>query len=241
MGIAKTEKDWIAMKRLAIAIVAALITSVIQVPQSSLADDKKSRVTSINSTRAEKMEKVRCKRTDVKARYPKPVVMPKGVAKKLPRLITLDTNCGVIVIETLARDVPITLTAVNRFVRAGFYDRTLCHRLTTEDYFFLQCGDPTATGLGVPDFRYPAENLPTARSFIYSEGLVVMSNSSPGHNGSQFMIFYEDTRLPTPYTIWGKIVSGLEIVKYIAEGGVKGGGVDGLPIRTIAIERATSN
>jgi len=48
--------------------------------------------------------------------------------------------------------------------------------------------------------------------------------------------------LPRIYNIWGQVVSGLEIVKYIAQGGVRNGGVDGAPLRTIGIERAiTSN
>jgi len=76
----------------------------------------------------------------------------------------------------------------------------------------------------------------------YPEGSVAMANSGPNTNGSQFFLVYKDTTLGPNYTLWGKIVSGLEIVKYIAQGGVKNGAVDGAPLRTIGIERAiTSN
>ena len=51
-------------------------------------------------------------------------------------------------------------------------------------------------------------------------GTVAMANSGPGTNGSQFFITYENTTLGPNYTIWGRVTSGLEIVKYIAEGGV---------------------
>jgi peptidyl-prolyl cis-trans isomerase B (cyclophilin B) len=68
-----------------------------------------------------------------------------------------------------------------------------------------------------------------------------MANSGPNTNGSQFFLVYKDTTLGPNYSIWGRIVSGLEIVKHIADGGVKGGGADGSPFRTIAIERASSN
>ena len=64
-----------------------------------------------------------------------------------------------------------------------------------------------------------------------------LANSGPNTNGSQFFLVYDNTTLGPNYTIWGRIISGLEIVKYIAAGGVKGGGSDGTPNRVIAIER----
>jgi len=69
-----------------------------------------------------------------------------------------------------------------------------------------------------------------------------MANSGQKNtNGSQFFLVYKDTTLGPNYTIWGRIISGLEIVKYIAEGGEKDGDADGVPIRTIAIEKAFTN
>ncbi|MFM8502513.1 MAG: peptidylprolyl isomerase, partial [Actinomycetota bacterium] len=60
----------------------------------------------------------------------------------------------------------------------------------------------------------------------------------PDSNGSQFMIFYEDSTLRSPnYTIWGEVISGLEILEYIAEGGVRGGNAEGVPLRNLVIER----
>jgi peptidyl-prolyl cis-trans isomerase B (cyclophilin B) len=64
-----------------------------------------------------------------------------------------------------------------------------------------------------------------------------MANSGANTNGSQFFIVYEDTSLSPNYTIWGKVVRGLEIVKAIAKDGVVDGKTDGLPKRKIAIER----
>ena len=52
------------------------------------------------------------------------------------------------------------------------------------------------------------------------------------------MIFYEDSTLRSPnYTIWGEVISGLEILEYIAEGGVRGGNAEGIPLRNLVIER----
>jgi peptidyl-prolyl cis-trans isomerase B (cyclophilin B) len=64
-----------------------------------------------------------------------------------------------------------------------------------------------------------------------------MANSGANTNGSQFFIVYEDTSLPPSYTIWGKVTKGLEIVQAIAKEGVINGKGDGLPKRTIAIEK----
>jgi peptidyl-prolyl cis-trans isomerase B (cyclophilin B) len=103
----------------------------------------------------------------------------------------------------------------------------------------LQCGDPTATGTGGPSFTYGDENLPAATLNNYPAGTVAMANSGPGTNGSQFFLVFADTTLGANYTIWGTITQGLDIVKAIAKAGVKGGGADGTPKQTIAIERVT--
>jgi peptidyl-prolyl cis-trans isomerase B (cyclophilin B) len=75
-----------------------------------------------------------------------------------------------------------------------------------------------------------------------------MANSGPGTNGSQFFLVYADTQLDPNYTIFGRITSGLDIVKKIAEVGaykVEADGQayyasDGFPIQLIAIETASA-
>lgn len=223
------------MKKLAVLAAVALCTSFLTIPTSAQAETKKPRTVSA------KTEKVRCKPTKAVAANPVRVAAPESILKRGPRLITLQTNCGNIVIQTYFKQAPVTITVMSALIKGGYYNRTLCHRLTTEDIYVLQCGDPTATGSGGPEFRYRDENLPTASSNNYPAGVVAMANSGPNTNGSQFFLVYKDTTLGPNYTIWGKIVSGLDIVKYIAEGGVKNGGADGAPLRTIAIERATHN
>ena len=70
-----------------------------------------------------------------------------------------------------------------------------------------------------------------------------MANSGPNTNGSQFFIIYEDnSRLEAKYTLWGKVVKGLEIVKAVAAMGSDnsnpaGGGI---PNQPISIEKAFS-
>lgn len=223
------------MKKLAVLAAVALCTSFLTIPTAAQAESKKPRTVSA------KAEKVRCKTTKAVAANPVRVAAPESILKRGPRQITLQTNCGNIVIQTYFKQAPVTITVMSALIKGGYYNRTLCHRLTTENIYVLQCGDPTATGSGGPEFRYRDENLPTASSNNYPAGVVAMANSGPNTNGSQFFLVYKDTTLGPNYTIWGKIVYGLEIVKYIAEGGVKDGGPDGAPLRTIAIERATQN
>lgn len=230
-----------AISKRAAIVALTLVASLLFALPSASADSTKNRNETPREARNEKSEKVKCKKTDVTTRFPKPIDMPRGISKKLPVTVSFETNCGQIVIETLTRQAPLTLTVVSRLIRSGYYDKTICHRLTTEDFYFLQCGDPTGTGFGSPDFDYKADNLPTSREFIYAAGTVVMVNTSFRRNGSQFMIFYEDSKLPMGYTVWGRVTSGLEIVRFIAEGGVKNAESDGVPLRTIAIDRASTN
>lgn len=150
---------------------------------------------------------------------------------------TLITNCGTIVIKTDGVNAPVTMTALTALAKAKYFDATLCHRLTTQGIYVLQCGDPTATGTGGPGFAYQDENLPKNVVNNYPAGTVAMANSGPSTNGSQFFLVYADTTLPPSYTIWGQITTGLDIVKAVAAAGVKGGGADGTPVQTIAIEK----
>ena len=187
---------------------------------------------------AEEKEIVKCRQVKSVAQSPKRVNPPTTLLKRGPRQITLQTNCGSIEIRTFFRDAPVTLTVLATLMNAGYYNRTACHRLTTDGIYVVQCGDPTATGMGDPGFRYKDENLPEAEMDNYPRGTVAMANSgSPGTNGSQFFLVYDDTTLGPNYTIWGEITSGIEILEHIAKAGVKGGGADGTPLRNLVIQR----
>ena len=181
--------------------------------------------------------KVNCKKTNAKGHSVKNITPPKVKTPFKNRTFTLKTNCGEIVIEADGVKAPVTVIALAALAKGGFFNQTICHRLTTNNIYVLQCGDPTATGSGGPNFSYRDENLPQAAEANYPAGVVAMANSGANTNGSQFFIVYEDTSLPPSYTIWGKVTKGLEIVQSIAKEGVINGKSDGLPKRTIAIEK----
>ncbi len=152
--------------------------------------------------------------------------------------LTLTTNCGDIVIA-LDPAAPATVGSAAFLAKDGFYDSTQCHRLTTAGIFVLQCGDPAGDGTGGPGYTVPDENLPAEGEANYPAGTVAMANAGPGTSGSQFFIVYDDTTLPSGYTIWGTVTEGLDIVKEIASVGVADGSGDGSPRQPVFIESAT--
>ena len=74
-----------------------------------------------------------------------------------------------------------------------------------------------------------------------------MANSGPKTNGSQFFLVYQDTTLGANYTIWGKIIKGLDLVQKVgAVGAYQMSGNqamyagDGYPIQTVEIKKAVA-
>ena len=159
-----------------------------------------------------------------------------GITESNKASITFTTNQGEIVIETTPALAPLTVNAIAALAQKNYFDNTICHRLTTEGIFVLQCGDPTGTGTGGPGFNIPDENLPEAVENNYPAGTVAMANAGPGTSGSQFFLVYQDTTLGPDYTIWGSITSGLDILQTIASAGVVDGGADGAPLTGVTIE-----
>jgi peptidyl-prolyl cis-trans isomerase B (cyclophilin B) len=210
--------------KFSIATSSLIIFSAIFTPVSNAAPNKS-------------LDKIKCKITKAKGHTAKSINPPEIKGPFKNKTFTFTTNCGDVVVEADGKSAPITVTALSALAAGGFFDKTLCHRLTTENIFVLQCGDPTATGLGGPNFTYRDENLPTAEENNYPAGVVAMANSGQNTNGSQFFIVYEDTSLPPSYTIWGKVTKGLEIVQMVAKSGVLDGKKDGSPKQKIGIEK----
>ena len=224
------------MKRIIVAGLAlsALTASTLIVSPSASAVDTKNK-----TVKSAKVPAIKCTPTKAVGHTPPSVAPADKVLKRIPRTFTFVTNCGNIVVTTVGAKAPITLTQLSTLARGGYFNNSLCHRLTTQGLYVLQCGDPTATGGGGPNFTYRDENLPTEGLNNYPAGTVAMANSGPGTNGSQFFLVFADTTLGANYTIWGTVTQGLDIVKAIAKAGVKGGGADGAPSQQIEIKRVT--
>lgn len=126
----------------------------------------------------------------------------------------IKTNKGTIEIELYADDAPLAVSNHIFLAKDKFYDGLTFHR--REEGFVIQGGDPAGTGTGGPGYNF--EDEPVMKE--YDEGIVAMANAGPDTNGSQFFIMLSDYPLPPQYTIFGKVTSGMDIVKQIQVGDV---------------------
>ncbi len=139
--------------------------------------------------------------------FPKPPPMCIDPAKSYTAV--MDTSMGSI---TIALDAAAAPRTVNNFVvlaRYHYYEGVIFHRIIRG--FVCQGGDPTGSGRGGPGYRF-ADELPEAGS--YELGSLAMANAGPDTNGSQFFIISgpDGTRLPPLYSLFGKVVEGLDVV-----------------------------
>jgi cyclophilin family peptidyl-prolyl cis-trans isomerase len=126
------------------------------------------------------------------------------------------TSKGKFTIQLFAKDAPQT---VNNFVflsREGFYDNVTFHRIIKT--FMIQTGDPLGNGTGGPGYTIPDEKT----SYQYEPGIVAMAKSSrPNSGGSQFFICTgeecKNLNMNPVYTIFGKVVEGMDVVQKIAD------------------------
>jgi peptidyl-prolyl cis-trans isomerase B (cyclophilin B) len=117
---------------------------------------------------------------------------------------------------------PCTAASIAYLANKKFYDNSSCHRLVQE-IFALQCGDPSGTGSGGATYRFADENLPKDKLPAYHEGDVAMANTGqPGSNGSQFFFLWSNSTLQGDYSLFGRVIEGMDIVKKVAAGGDDG-------------------
>ena len=125
-------------------------------------------------------------------------------------IINLNTNFGTIKFQTYDEDAPKTVQNFITLANKGFYNNVTFHRVIKG--FMIQGGDPTGTGSGGPGYQFPNDKV----NIPYSDGIVAMANAGPDTNGSQFFIMVADYPLPPNYSIFGKVVKGLDIAHKIA-------------------------
>lgn len=126
----------------------------------------------------------------------------------------IDTNKGKIELEIY----PEATKSASNFIflsMEGFYNGLTFHRV--EPDFVIQGGDPVGNGTGGPGYRFEDEKVTRK----YDKGIVAMANAGPDTNGSQFFIMLSDhPELPPKYTIFGKVISGMEVVGSIRVGDI---------------------
>jgi cyclophilin family peptidyl-prolyl cis-trans isomerase len=129
--------------------------------------------------------------------------------------VTIVTNYGTIVFETYDADAPNTVQNFITLADKGFYNGLIFHRVIAG--FMIQGGDPKGNGTGGPGYTFADELNPATASYKagYKQGVVAMANAGPNTNGSQFFIMAADYPLPNSYTIFGKVISGQDVVSKI--------------------------
>lgn len=148
--------------------------------------------------------------------------------KAAARKAILKTNMGDITVEFFADKAPVTVANFaalaegtvdwidprdgSKHTNTAYYKNIIFHRVIKD--FMIQGGDITGTGRGGPGYQFKDE---FDSGLIFDQpGILAMANSGPATNGSQFFI----TTVATPWlngkhTIFGKVVSGMEVVSKI--------------------------
>jgi len=147
--------------------------------------------------------------------------------------VTIETNHGTIVAEMFEDVAPKTAGNFMELAEKGFYDGVVFHRVI--DGFMIQGGDPTGTGRGGPGYTIPDEFAP---GLAHTEvGTFSMANAGPNSGGSQFFITLAATPwLDGKHAIFGKVISGLDVVQAI--GKVKTGMGD-RPVEEVVMKKVT--
>jgi cyclophilin family peptidyl-prolyl cis-trans isomerase len=145
---------------------------------------------------------------------------------------TMATSKGTLTIDLDPLAAPRTVNSFVVLARYHYFDGIAFHRIIPG--FVVQGGDPTGSGSGGPGYRF-ADELP--KPGRYEIGSLAMANAGPDTNGSQFFIISgpDGVRLPPKYSLFGKVVAGLEVV-----GALDGTGTpSGKPAERVTIDSVT--
>ena len=164
------------------------------------------------------------------------LTMTSAIAQKnLENTLYIDLAQGRVEIELLPKVAPMHVERIKTLVRQKFYDGIVFHRVI--DGFMAQTGDPTGTGLGgskLPDLRAEFSDEPHIRG-----ALSMARASSPNSANSQFFIVLKDSRfLDNQYTVWGRVVKGMDLVDKIKKGAPGSGAVNN-PDKMIKVRLAS--
>jgi cyclophilin family peptidyl-prolyl cis-trans isomerase len=165
---------------------------------------------------------------------------PRDILKKdTVYTAVMQTSCGTIRIQLDPTTAPQTSASFVFLADKGYFDGQFFHRVVNS-IDVIQTGDPLGTGTGGPGYTIPDEL--TGKEH-YMPGTVAMANGGANTGGSQFFIITgpQGTNLDgnPNYTIFGKVVSGLDVAKTINALMPKQKNYDGAPTRAVYIESMT--
>jgi peptidylprolyl isomerase len=138
------------------------------------------------------------------------------------KTVVLETNQGNIEIKLKVDIAPKACENFVKLAEKGYYNGLIFHRVIKG--FMIQGGDPTGTGMGGESiWGKPFEDEVTPVAKFDGPGILAMANAGPNTNGSQFFITCAKTPwLNMRHTIFGEVISGLEVVQKIENTPVNG-------------------
>jgi peptidylprolyl isomerase len=128
--------------------------------------------------------------------------------------LIIETTKGRVTVQMRPDLAPNHVARIKELARQGFYDGAVFHRVI--EGFMAQTGDPTGTGMGGSGQKLRAE----FNAEPHNRGAVSMARAqSPDSADSQFFICFDDaTFLDRQYTLWGRVIEGMENVDKINRG-----------------------
>lgn len=131
------------------------------------------------------------------------------------KVVVLETNQGAIEIELMPLVAPRAYENFTKLIEQGYYNGIIFHRVIKG--FMIQGGDPTGTGTGGESaWGKPFADEVSSDVTFDSPGILAMANAGPNTNGSQFFITCAKTPwLNMHHTIFGKVISGYDVVQKI--------------------------
>jgi len=159
---------------------------------------------------------------------------------------TIETTKGTIEIELYPGDAPKTVSNFAGLAEQGYFNGVIFHRVSKG--FVIQAGDSTGTGRGGKSIygkEFEDELNQSAPSYQagYVRGTLAMANRGPNTNTSQFFVVLKDApQLPKHYTIFGKVIKGMDVVDSIGAADIipsSMGPTDGKPKVDIVMNKVT--
>ena len=148
--------------------------------------------------------------------------------------LLMDLQYGRVIIQMRPDLAPKHVARIKELVRQKFYDGLKFHRVIGG--FMAQGGDPDGNGTGGSGVNIPAEfsNEPHVR------GTVSMARSSDPNSGDSqfFIVFARSEWLDGKYTVWGKVISGMEYVGKLKRGSRTNNGLVDEPDQILRIRIA---